>query len=139
MKKTDNAVNIITAMTFRGIGNAWIANNLSDISKEEEIVIKLIELCNDTYEIKEHKRNTKLIFEKESFKYPNDIKDHDALIVFSRKNVLAVASDLESKGIKTSTKMVRELMRDMGLVSIRQVSKSLYTDETRKHNNYLNQ
>ena len=68
----------------------------------KEIVIKLIELCNDTYEIKEHKRNTKLIFEKESFKYPNDIKDHDALIVFSRKNVLAVASDLESKGIKTS-------------------------------------
>lgn len=41
MKKTDNAVNIITAMTFRGIGNAWIANNLSDISTEEEIVIKL--------------------------------------------------------------------------------------------------
>lgn len=41
MKKTDNAVNIITAMTFKGIGNAWIANNLSDISTEEEIVIKL--------------------------------------------------------------------------------------------------
>ena len=35
--------------------------------------------------------------------------------------------------------MVRELMRDMGLVSIRQVSKSLYADEARKHKNYLNQ
>ena len=40
---------------------------------------------------------------------------------------------MKSKGVKTSTKMVRELMRDMGLVSIRQVSKSLYADEARKH------
>ena len=56
--------------------------------------------------------------------------------IFGAEKITAV---LKNKGIKTSTKMVRELMRDMGLVSIRQVSKSLYTDETRKHNNYLNQ
>lgn len=56
--------------------------------------------------------------------------------IFGTEKITAV---LKSKGIKTSTKMVRELMRDMGLVSIRQVSKSLYADETRKHKNYLNQ
>ena len=56
--------------------------------------------------------------------------------IFGAEKIAAV---LKSKGIKTSTKMVRELMRDMGLVSIRQVSKSLYNDETRKHKNYLNQ
>lgn len=68
----------------------------------KDIIIKLINLCNDTYEIVEHTRNTSLVFEKYSFDYPNDIKDHDALIVFSRKNVLAVASELESKGINAS-------------------------------------
>ena len=56
--------------------------------------------------------------------------------IFGAEKITAV---LKSKGIKTSTKMVRELMRDMGLVSIRQVSKSLYADEARKHKNYLNQ
>lgn len=56
--------------------------------------------------------------------------------IFGAEKITAV---LKGKGIKTSTKMVRELMRDMGLVSIRQVSKSLYNDESRKHKNYLNQ
>jgi transposase len=36
--------------------------------------------------------------------------------IFGAEKITAV---LKSKGIKTSTKMVRELMRDMGLVSIR--------------------
>ncbi len=56
--------------------------------------------------------------------------------IFGAEKIAAV---LKNKGIKTSTKMVRELMRDMGLISIRQVSKSLYADEARKHKNYLNQ
>ena len=56
--------------------------------------------------------------------------------IFGAEKITAV---LKSKGVKTSTKMVRELMRNMGLVSIRQEAKSLYTDEARKHKNYLNQ
>ena len=68
----------------------------------ENIVIKLIEECGDTYEIIRHERNTELIFENKTFHYPKDIRDHDALIVFSRKNVLSVASELESKGFKVS-------------------------------------
>ena len=46
--------------------------------------------------------------------------------IFGAEKITTV---LKSNGIKASTKMVRELMRDMGLVSIRQVSKSLYSDE----------
>lgn len=68
----------------------------------KNIVIKLIEECKDTYEIIRHERNTELIFENKPFHYPKDIRDHDALIVFSRKNVLSVASELESKGFKVS-------------------------------------
>lgn len=35
--------------------------------------------------------------------------------------------------------MVRKLMREMGLNSIRQSAKKLYEDENRKYKNYLNQ
>lgn len=68
----------------------------------KDITIKLIEECGDTYEIIKHERNTELIFENKPFNYPQDIKDHDALIVFSRKNVLSVASELENKGFNVS-------------------------------------
>jgi ATP-dependent RNA helicase SUPV3L1/SUV3 len=67
-----------------------------------DIVIKLIELCNDTYEIIEHKRNTQLVFEKKPFNFNTDIKDHDALILFSRKKVLSVATELSNMGIEAS-------------------------------------
>ena len=50
-----------------------------------------------------------------------------------------IAAILKSRGIKTSTKLVRDLMCDMGLISIRQASKQLYIGESRKHKNYLNQ
>ena len=50
-----------------------------------------------------------------------------------------IAAILKSRGIKTSTKLVRDFMRGMGLISIRQSSKQLYIDESRKHKNYLNQ
>lgn len=66
------------------------------------IVIKLIELCNDTYEIVEHTRNTQLVFENKPFDFKNGIQEHDALIVFSRKKVLSVATELENMGIKAS-------------------------------------
>lgn len=46
---------------------------------------------------------------------------------------------MKNEGIKTSKKMVSTLMRDMGLVSIRQSAKKLYEDEGREHKNYLNQ
>ena len=50
-----------------------------------------------------------------------------------------IAAVMKSEGIKVSNKMVRTLMCDMGLVSIRQSAKKLYEDEGRKYKNYLNQ
>ena len=43
MKKTDNAINILTALKFKGIGNAWIYNNLRGGESIEAIVKKLNE------------------------------------------------------------------------------------------------
>ena len=45
---------------------------------------------------------------------------------------------MRNEGIKVSEEMVRNLMRDMGIVSIRQMAKKLYEEEKRKHKNYLN-
>ncbi len=56
--------------------------------------------------------------------------------IFGAEKIMAL---LKNVGIKVSGKMVRELMRDMGIVSIRQSAKKLYTDEIKKHKNYLNQ
>lgn len=69
----------------------------------KDILIKLIKQCGDSYEIVEHKRNTKLIFEEKPFVFQKyNIQNKDAYIVFSRKKVLQVAADLEDMGIKAS-------------------------------------
>ena len=50
-----------------------------------------------------------------------------------------IAAVMRNQGIHVSEEMVRRLMRDMGLVSIRQTAKKLYEDESQKHKNYVNQ
>lgn len=67
-----------------------------------DLLVKLIKSCDDEYEIINHKRNTKLVMDKEVFKDFEDCKKGDALIVFSKKNVLSVASALLNRGIKSS-------------------------------------
>ncbi len=44
MKYTNNAVNIITAKSYKGIGNAWIVKNL----KGNESIDKIVSLLNNT-------------------------------------------------------------------------------------------
>lgn len=68
----------------------------------KDIVIELIKMCNDTYTIVEHKRATPLKVQSNLFRFPIDVKPHDALIVFSRKSVLQIAAELEKRGIKAS-------------------------------------
>lgn len=68
----------------------------------KNIVIQLIKMCNDTYEIVEHTRNTLINFQNKVFNFRNDIQEHDALIVFSRKKVLSVATELRHRGIEAS-------------------------------------
>lgn len=68
----------------------------------ENIVKELIVECGDSYEVVYHERWTPLIFEKEKFEFPNDVRKGDALVVFSRRSVLQAASALEDMGHKVS-------------------------------------
>ncbi|MDO4615283.1 MAG: helicase-related protein [Lachnospiraceae bacterium] len=68
----------------------------------EQVITSLIEMCGDDYEIVRHTRETELITEDRPFRFPKDVREHDALVVFSKKKVLAVASELERKGVRTS-------------------------------------
>lgn len=64
-----------------------------------------------------------------------EIYDENNQIFGARK----IAAVMRNEGVKVSEEMVRTLMRDMGISSIRQVAKKLYEEEKRKHKNYLNQ
>lgn len=50
-----------------------------------------------------------------------------------------IATIMKNEGVAVSTEMVRKLMREMGISSVRQSAKKLYEDECKKHKNYLNQ
>ena len=50
-----------------------------------------------------------------------------------------IAAILKEQGCRVSEQMVRELMQDMGLSSIRQGAKKQYDKETKQCKNYLNQ
>lgn len=65
-------------------------------------IVALIEECGDEYEIIQHNRQTSLVFDKKKFKFPESVEKHDALIVFSKRNVHAVAHELREKGISCS-------------------------------------
>lgn len=68
----------------------------------KELMIRLIEECHDTYEVIEHKRQTPLEMEGEHFSFPDDVRENDALIVFSKRLVLACAAILQQQGINCS-------------------------------------
>ena len=50
-----------------------------------------------------------------------------------------IATIMRNEGTSVSTEIVRKLMREMGIGSIRQVAKKLYEDESQRHKNYVNQ
>lgn len=92
-------------------GSAWVTAILGVKAAEihlccspdaTNLLVKIIEDCQDDYEIITHKRNTELIVEDETFNFPSDVKEGDALIVFSRYKVLTVAAALEEKKINCS-------------------------------------
>ncbi len=60
----------------------------------------------------------------------------DSKQIFGAQKIAAV---LRNKGIKTSERLVRELMQDMCLVSIRQDAKCLYDKEITRYKNHVNQ
>ncbi len=68
----------------------------------KDIIIKMIEECGDTYEVHEHVRDTELKFQPGVFDVEKDLQKGDALIVFSKRKVLALASYLQGVGVKVS-------------------------------------
>lgn len=68
----------------------------------EKLLKKMIDRCEDTAETVYHERNTKLEFIPERYDISKDVTPGDALIAFSKKNVLAIAAALETRGIKAS-------------------------------------
>ena len=92
-------------------GGAWTAAILGVASTHIHVcmapcalglVIRLIEMCEDTYEVIEHHRQVPLIMEHKPFLFPQNVEDRDALIVFSKRDVHAVAVALKEKKIKCS-------------------------------------
>jgi len=67
-----------------------------------EIIKKLIMLCDDTYELVEHKRRSELMIQSPIPLQKKYIEKGDALIVFSKKKVLQVSAELIKMGIRTS-------------------------------------
>lgn len=92
-------------------GGAWTTAVLGVCAEEVHIccamnavqlLIHLIEDCEDTYEVVYHQRQTRLALDNETFDFPVSVKEKDALIVFSRRNVHAVASELQRRGVLCS-------------------------------------
>ena len=67
-----------------------------------EIIKQLITYCGDTYEVVDHQRMVPLEFQGGSFDFPKSVQEKDALIVFSKRSVIAVASELQGNGIRAS-------------------------------------
>lgn len=68
----------------------------------EAVICHLIALCEDTYEVERYERKTKLLCENKAFVFPDDVRQGDALIAFSKKSVLDVAGRLEEVGVNAS-------------------------------------
>ena len=95
----------------RSRGGAWTAAimgvcadtvHVCAAPEAERRLVEIIEDCGDEYRIVHHRRMTPLEYEEEKFCFPDDVKPGDALIVFSRRNVHAVAAQLWKKQISCS-------------------------------------
>lgn len=67
-----------------------------------QIIQMLIEYCGDSFEIKLHERKIPLIVQRRAFEFPGSVQAKDGLVVFSKKSVLAVASELQKRDIRSS-------------------------------------
>ena len=92
-------------------GGAWLRAILGVLAEEVHvcmapealnIIVKLVEICGDEYIVKKHERMADLCVENHEFIFPKDVQKGDALIVFSRQNVHAVARELQNRGHNVS-------------------------------------
>ncbi len=91
----------------RDRGGAWTAAILGLCADEihacaspdaEALLTRIILECGDDLTIVRHERMTPLVVEKESFQFPASVRRGDALIVFSKARVHAVAAELKRRG-----------------------------------------
>lgn len=91
-------------------GAAWTRALLALKSKEihicgaintKELIMKIIEDCEDEYEVREYKRDIPLTVENENFTYRN-VQKGDGIVAFSKKKVLELAAFYSNLGIKSS-------------------------------------
>lgn len=68
----------------------------------EQVICHLVGLCGDDYEVRRYERKTELICEDRPFVFPDDVREGDVLIAFSKKSVLDVAGRLEEAGVSSS-------------------------------------
>ncbi len=87
-------------------GYAWTRAILGVLSPEihlcaapeaEDLLIRLIESCGDSYEVEIHRRTTPLVCMTRTVDY-HRVQPGDALITFSKVGVLSVAEDLRQSG-----------------------------------------
>lgn len=92
-------------------GGAWTSAILGIQAEEvhvcaaahaEEILKTLITACGDTWEVIHHERQVPLVADHQRFQSLYSVKEKDALIVFTKKDVHAVASELQRHGWKCS-------------------------------------
>ena len=95
----------------RDRGGAWTAAILGLCAEEihacaspdaEALLTRIIEDCGDELTVIRHERMTPLEVEKEGFQFPSSVRPGDALIVFSKARVHAVAAELKTRGYKVS-------------------------------------
>ena len=95
----------------RDRGGAWTAAVLGLCADEihacaspdaEELLTRIIEDCGDELTVIRHERMTPLEVEKDGFQFPSSVRPGDALIVFSKARVHAVAAELRTRGYKVS-------------------------------------
>ena len=68
----------------------------------EDIIVQMIKRCGDQFRVVRHKRNTRLTLETKPYNLKRDLRKGEALIVFSKKSVLALAAHLENEGTHCS-------------------------------------
>ncbi len=95
----------------RDRGGAWTAAILGLCAEEihvcaspdaEGLLARIITDCGDEMSVVRHERMTPLEVEKEGFQFPGSVRPGDALIVFSKARVHAVAAELKTRGYKVS-------------------------------------
>ena len=92
-------------------GYHWTAAILGMPAKEvhvccaphaEHVASELVSLCEDTLTVVRQERLVPLKPYRSAFRVPEDVRAGDALVVFSRKSVHAVASQIASAGLTPS-------------------------------------